>query len=73
MKEVLQHLCALGIAACRVVVGMLVISAGYELIQKEGGFAFWSTESSFTGIFVIVLGGAFVVQGIFPKLFEGSD
>ena len=73
MKELLQHILTWGIGACRVVVGLLVIRAGYELTQKQGNFAFWSTESSVAGIFVIVLWGTFVALGIFPRLFERPD
>ena len=72
MKELLQRLFLLGIGACRVVLGLLAISAGYQLIQRQGNFTLWSTESSVAGLFVIVLGGAFVVMGIFPKLFDSS-
>jgi small neutral amino acid transporter SnatA (MarC family) len=70
MKELLQRLFTLGIGACRIAVGLLVIKAGFELIQKQGSFTFWSTESSITGIFVIVLGAAFVVLGIFPNVLD---
>jgi hypothetical protein len=73
MKELLQRLFTLGIGACRIIVGLLVISAGCELTQKQGSFTLWSTESSIGGIFVIALGGAFVALGIFSKLFDSSD
>ncbi|MFT5701394.1 MAG: hypothetical protein ACI8ZB_004286 [Desulforhopalus sp.] len=73
MKELLKRLFTWGIGACRIVVGLLVINTGYELTQKQGNFAMWSTESSITGIFVILLGGAFVVLGLFPRLFDRSD
>lgn len=72
MKELLQRLLILGIGACRVVLGLLVISAGVQLIQRQGLFAFWITEKAIAGIFIIFVGGAFVVLGIFPKLFDGS-
>ncbi len=72
MKELLQRLLICGIGACRIIVGLLVMRAGYELIQKQGIFVQWSTESSVAGIFVIVLGGVFVALGIFPKLFDRS-
>lgn len=73
MKELLQHIFTWGTGACRIVVGLLVINAGYELTQRQGAFTFWSNESSLTGIFVIVLGGVFVVIGLFPKLFDSPD
>ncbi len=73
MKELLQHLLTWGIGACRVVLGLLAISAGHQLIQRQGLFAFWITENAIAGIFVILVGGAFVVLGIFPKLFDRSD
>ena len=73
MKELLQRLFILGIGLCRVVLGLLAMSAGYQLIQRQGSFAFWGTENVITGIFVILVGGAFVVLGIFPKLFDSSN
>ena len=69
----LQRLLTLGIAACRITLGLLVVNAGYQLIQRQGSFAFWSTESSITGIFVILLGGVFVALGIFPKFFNKNN
>lgn len=73
MKELLKRLLILGIGACRVVLGLLAISAGYQLVQRQGNFAFWGTENAIAGFFVILLGGAFVALGIFPKLFDSSD
>lgn len=72
MKELLQRLFTWGIGACRVAVGLVVINAGYELIEKQGSFVLWSRESSITGIFVVLLGVVFVVLGIFPRLVDGS-
>lgn len=72
MKVLLQRLLIFGIGVCRVVLGLLVISAGYQLIQRQGSFAFWDTENAIAGIFVILLGGAFVALGLLPKLFDSS-
>ncbi len=73
MKELLHRLITLGVGASRVIIGLLVINAGYQLTQRQGNFTSWNSESSTTGIFVILLGVAFIVLGIFPKLFDRSN
>lgn len=70
MKELFKRVLVLGIGVFRVVLGLLAVSAGYQLMQRQGSFVFWSPESAIAGIFVILLGGAFIVLGIFPKLFD---
>ena len=73
MKNLLHCLFTWGLGACRVGIGLLVINAGYDLTQRQESFIFWSSEYSIGGIFVIVVGLAFVVLGIFPKFIDTSD
>lgn len=70
MKSLMNCLLALGLGCCRVVVGLVVIRAGYDLTRNQGSFVYWNTDSAIAGIFVIVLGLCFIVLGIFPKLFN---
>lgn len=73
MEKAILRIMGLIIGGCRIIVGLLVINAGYQLTQKQGAFSFWYTESSIGGLFVILLGIAFLALAVFPKSFEGSD
>ena len=72
MKKTIMRIISWVIGGCRIIVGLLVINAGYELTQKQGVFSSWDTESSIGGLFVILLGIAFLALAIFPKSFRES-
>ena len=72
MKDSLLRIMGWVIGGCRIVVGLLVIKAGYQLSQRQGAFSFWDLESSLGGLFVMLLGVAFLALALFPKSFEGS-
>lgn len=70
MKNILQILITSGIGACRVIAGLFVVHAGYKLTLREGVFTNWSTDSSYGGIFVMLLGLVFIALGLFPNFFK---
>ncbi|TKB05919.1 hypothetical protein [Desulforhopalus sp. IMCC35007] len=73
MKELLHFLLKWGLGGCRIGIGLLVINAGYQLTQMQDSFIFWSSEYSISGIFVIIVGLAFIVFGLFPKFIDTSN
>lgn len=73
MKRTITNIFSWLIGICRVLAGLVVINAGYQLTQQQGMFSFWSVESSIGGIFVMLLGLAFIALAIFPKSFERSE
>lgn len=72
MKKTIMTILSWVLGVCRVIAGLVVINAGYQLNQQQGLFSSWSSESSLGGVFVMLLGLAFIALALFPKSFERS-
>lgn len=72
MNKTILRIINLVIGSCRGIMGLLVIKAGYDLTRTQGAFSSWTTESSFGGPYIMLMGLAFLVLAIFPNSFGGS-
>ncbi len=68
----MKHIFSWAVTLCRIVIGLVVIQAGFDFARGSGPFAYREADA-LTGVFVMILGAYIIISSLTRHFFDRSE